>query len=699
MPKIIIGCTNTDLILTMNTTARSAQISACLIDNNTALRIVTENMVAFDNWVSKYESNPAVSFTRPPNSYIFKPYVKQGNNKLIANNTLTPAGFGGTPYFTANQLATIYNFPPPNPATKVVVGVLSFGGGLYGSVDSKGVLTGGDVQTYWTSIGMTPAQMPRVIIVPVGGATNNPAAGDGGATYENTLDVETIGACCPSANLTIILYIAPNALTQFVQLFTYVLNTPVVVNNVSYTPSILSISWGAPESYFSTTDLTAINRLLTSANTNGINISAATGDLGSNDGVGGTRAYCDFPSSCPSVTAVGGTTLTCPDNVYNNRTVETAWSNGGGGISIKFPKPSYQVGIVAGGRATPDIALNADPNTGVAFIVNNANIVLGGTSVSSALFAAFLAITNTKVFINPKLYTAGLSSYHDIATGTNGQYKARTGYDNCTGLGSINALTLFNTFSHILATSLTLSVQTLTLTVGQVTGINYSLQPPNVSLTSVAWSSNNTNIVSVNSLGVVTAVSVGTATITCTTIDNSNISVTVPVSVNTIVRVASVVLPPVPSIHTGSNIQLYPVITPNNATNKNVTWLSSNAAVATVSNTGLVSGLTFGTSQITCTSIDGNIRATVQVSVTIAAQTIAVAPRTLAMRVGQTAPLTVTVGPPNATNKTVTWSSANTRIALVNTGAVVIAARAGTTIISATSVDTGIVDSCVVTIT
>jgi uncharacterized protein YjdB len=657
-------------------------------------------MVVFDVWVSKYENNPAVTFTRPPDCYTFKPYLGQSENILIPNVGLTPAGYNGQPFFMANQLASIYNFPVPNPATKVVVGVLSFGGGLYGSVGSNGVLTGGDVQQYWNSIGIPSNKWPTVVVVPISGATNNPSANDAGATDENTLDVETIGACCPSANLTIILYIAPNSILQFTTMFTYAINTSVVVNGTPVKPTILTTSWGAPEIYLSKSDLDAINLLLSNATASGMNICAGTGDGGSNNGVGGTplRAYCDFPASSPFVTAVGGTKLICPTNVYDNATVETAWGNGGGGVSVKFSKPAYQSGVVAGGRAIPDIAMNADPTTGVIFTVNNTSRVLGGTAIAVSLFAGFLAATNIRTFINPRLYTAGAACFRDVTSGSNGQYKARSGYDNCTGLGSINGLALFNTFGNVLATLLTLSVQSLTLTVGQVTGINYSLLPANVTLSSVAWSSSNSNIVSVNSNGVVTGVSVGTARVTCSTIDNSNISVTIPVAVNTVVRVASITLAPVPSIHTGTNIQLNPVVSPNNATNKNVTWLSSNPAIASVSATGLVSGLTFGTCVITCRTIDGNIAATVQIRVTIPTQIISVAPTTLTMRVGQTRPLVATVGPPNATNKAVAWSSANTRVALVNSGGVVIAARTGTTIINATSVDTGIVAQCSVTI-
>jgi kumamolisin len=213
-----------------------------------------------------------------------------------------------------SQVRSIYQIPTPT-ASKYVVGVLSFGGGLYGTVDSQGVLTNGDVQAYWTSIGIAPANHPKVIVVGVNGGSNRPSMNDGSATIENTLDVETVGGACPSSNVTIILYIAPNSLNQFAPLLQYMYSTNVTVDGVNYKPNIISCSWGASEIYFSSLQLSSINSILSTMSNAGITVCAATGDYGSNNGVGGTGNYVDFPSSNPYITAVGGTTLVCPNNV------------------------------------------------------------------------------------------------------------------------------------------------------------------------------------------------------------------------------------------------------------------------------------------------------------------------------------------------------------------------------------------------
>jgi hypothetical protein len=127
-------------------------------------------------------------------------------------------------YFSyAKNIAQIYNYPSPSQ-TSVVFGVVSLGGGLYGTLTGN-ILTNGDVQTYWTNQGLTS---PTVAIVNVG-STNNPA-GDLNSTIENTIDVATIGSCCPvtpGKSVTIIMYIAPNSFAGFYNVFNYAINTPV----------------------------------------------------------------------------------------------------------------------------------------------------------------------------------------------------------------------------------------------------------------------------------------------------------------------------------------------------------------------------------------------------------------------------------------------------------------------------------------
>jgi kumamolisin len=349
--------------------------------------------------------------------------------------TLTPKS--ARVWFYADELAKIYKFPKPvyaTSASNVTVGVVSFGGGLTGNVSSEGVLTDGDVQAYWTALGIAKQNHPRVIIKTINGAKNNPISVDDDGTAENTLDVETIGACCPTSNLTIILYIAPNSLAEFTNVLNYINTSPVVVSGTSYLPSIVSISWGLTEIYYGS-HLANINNVLKSLSAKGVNVCVATGDYGSSNGTDSNNV--DFPSSSPFVIACGGTSLICPNLTYDAETIETGWTGSGGGVSVYFNKPDYQSALSTSKRATPDIALNADPSTGVAFYIFKKWHIYGGTSVAAPTFAAYLAALNATTFANTKLYTAPSTNFNDIKSGINGAFSARAGYDNVTGLGSI----------------------------------------------------------------------------------------------------------------------------------------------------------------------------------------------------------------------------------------------------------------------
>ena len=145
-------------------------------------------------------------------------------------------------------------------------------------------------------------------------------------------------------------------------------------------------------------------------------------------------------------------------------------------------------------------------------------------------------------------------------------------------------------------------------------------------------------------------------------------------------------------------------VEPSNATNKNVTWESSNTSVATVDATGEVTAIGAGTATITVTTEDGNKTATCAVTVTAA--TVSVTGVTLSQneahlyynRTPNTLTLTATVAPDNATDKTVTWTSSNPSVATVENGVVTAVAR-GTAVITATAADgSGASASCTVTV-
>lgn len=624
------------------------------------------------------------------------------HNTNMKPRTLSPASTGN-PWFKMSEIASIYKISSSS-TTPVTVGVVSFGGGLYGQVAANGVLTGGDVQQYWTSIGIPANRHPRVIVKTINGARNTPNINDSGATIENTIDIETLGGAFASPNLTIILYITPNSLNEFYNLFNYIYTTPVVVNGVTYKPSIISCSWGAPEIYFTPQLLNQISNLLATMAGAGISICTATGDYGSNNGVGGDGNYVDFPSSCPYVIAVGGTTLVCPNNVYDNETVETAWSSGGGGVSTTFPKPSYQSRLTVSGRSTPDICAVADPNTGVLFTINGQYYVIGGTSVSAPIIAGFLASVNCRTFANPKLYSEAVAScYNDITSGSNGGYNAGTGYDSCTGLGSINGLCLAGPLTSIAATSLTVTPTSLSLFTNSSSTLVATVLPANTSNPALSWVSNNTGVVIVSATGTITSFArAGTATITVATTDGSNLTATCFVTVvipGVPIPVTGVSVYPTSFItHPNLTTQLVATVQPFNASNKSVTW-RSNSTNATVDANGLVTGVRIGVATITVTTDVGKFTANTTVNVTQPVTSIILSNRTLNLKIAQSFQLRASVLPFSAPNKAVVWTSANTEIATVSATGLVNAIGNGTVNIIATTSDMGLVATCAVTVT
>ena len=182
-------------------------------------------------------------------------------------------------------------------------------------------------------------------------------------------------------------------------------------------------------------------------------MTAASGDDGSSDGAPGNNV--DFPASSPWVLACGGTTLTA----NTGRTLitnEVVWNNNtggtGGGVSLVFSKPAYQTTTNIIRRGVPDVAGNADPNTGYILYHNGEYVVVGGTSAVSPLWAGLIGriyqniAPSTINLIQTKLYaTQGVC--RDITIGNNGAFGAAIRWDACTGLGSPLGQAIQNVFN------------------------------------------------------------------------------------------------------------------------------------------------------------------------------------------------------------------------------------------------------------
>jgi len=167
--------------------------------------------------------------------------------------------------------------------------------------------------------------------------------------------------------------------------------------------------------------------------------------------VRGDHAHVDYPASSPYVLACGGTRL----RVDDGQLTEVVWNNDGnatgGGVSQYYPVPSWQRkariphSVNPGrhrGRGVPDVAGNANPDTGYRVRYDGNMHSLGGTSAVAPLWAGLIARMNQHLgtrlgFINPLLYESiAPTGLRTVVKGTNGGYRARLGWDACTGHGT-----------------------------------------------------------------------------------------------------------------------------------------------------------------------------------------------------------------------------------------------------------------------
>ena len=330
--------------------------------------------------------------------------------------------------YTPVQVGQLYQFPQGATASGQTIGIIELGGG-YKTADLK---------TYFKSLGQTA---PKVTAVAVDGGKNSPGDASG-ADGEVMLDIEVSAAVAVGAN--IIVYFAPNTDQGFIDAVS------TAVHDTTNNPSVISISWGGPESSWTSQSTSALDAACQSAAALGITITVAAGDNGSSDGATGNNV--DFPASSPNVLACGGTTLEGSGSTITSEVVwnEQASNEGatGGGVSNVFPLPSYQANAnvpapaVSGGRGVPDVSGDADPETGYQVRVDGQNQVIGGTSAVAPLWAGLIALANQQNgssagFIQPMIYAAkAASAFNDITSGNNGAFSAGPGWDACTGLGS-----------------------------------------------------------------------------------------------------------------------------------------------------------------------------------------------------------------------------------------------------------------------
>jgi subtilase family serine protease len=314
------------------------------------------------------------------------------------------------------------------------------GGGTIAIIELGGGWVRSDVDSFFQPSGLP---RPQIEDVPIGAGRNNPNQhinDPRDPDVEVAMDIQIAAAAYSiatgkSANIRV--YWADG--TDWGSMATAI--TAAAADGCD----VCSISWGSDEANWEEAGRSTgvdyaqqLNAAAQAAANAGMIVFAASGDNDSSDG-GPHPANVDLPSSSPFVVGCGGTTMTADgETVWNDNPGNPDGDGTGGGFSRLFtPMPLWQTGAPHGrGRMVPDVAANADPNTGYNIVVHGNSMVAGGTSAVAPLYAGLFAAFGRKLgFVTPQLWS-NHTCFNDIIKGDNGFYRARLGPDPCTGLGS-----------------------------------------------------------------------------------------------------------------------------------------------------------------------------------------------------------------------------------------------------------------------
>ena len=247
--------------------------------------------------------------------------------------------------------------------------------------------------------------------------------------------------------------------------------------------------------------------------------------------------------------------------------------------------------------------------------------------------------------------------------------------------------------------SITLDQSEKTLNIGETVTLKATVSPENATNKNISWSSDKTDVATVDESGNVSANSVGTATIKATA-DGVTAECTIIVE-EKVIPVESITLNKTEAeIFVGAEEKLTATVLPEDATNKDVTWTSSDTTIATVDSNGKVTAKSVGTAAIKAKAGDKSATCTIKVNPIKVTNVSITPPVSTTIKSGETLDLEAKVEPTNATNKTVTWSSDNPKVADVDQkGHVVALNQEGTAKITVTTEDGGKTDECIITVT
>ena len=344
----------------------------------------------------------------------------------VISHAAAPASYSPT------QVASLYDFPPGSGA-KQTIGIIELGGGFRPA----------DLQTYFTSLGLP---LPDVTAVPVDQGANAPTGSADGPDAEVMLDIEVAGAIAPDAK--IVVYFAPNTDAGFLDAVT------AAVHDATNKPSVISISWGGPESSWTSQAMTAFDQAFQAAATLGVTVCVASGDNGSSDGsTDGANQVTPRVESLRARLRRHDLEVRRRPNCLGNRLERRGERRRNGRRRERILRAAR---LADGTRRNEPRERNAARHAR-----RSRRLRRRGTrhrlqrarrrkrydgrrhECGRPLWAGLIARINGSVattagYLNPRLY-ASPSACNDVTSGNNGSYSASAGWDACTGLGTRKA--------------------------------------------------------------------------------------------------------------------------------------------------------------------------------------------------------------------------------------------------------------------
>ena len=248
-------------------------------------------------------------------------------------------------------------------------------------------------------------------------------------------------------------------------------------------------------------------------------------------------------------------------------------------------------------------------------------------------------------------------------------------------------------------TSLSFANKNISITENHQLKLIITVKPTSLSTTKLTWKSSDESIVTVDENGIITGLKEGSATITVTS-PNGKSSTCVVTVTKEIINVDKIILNPTNmTLKVGETDQIIATISPENATERELIWTSSDPSVATVNEEGIVVGNKPGTVVITVKTKDGKVKSTTTVTIKpIEVEEIILSTNNVKLKVGDNKEITATVKPDNATDKELIWSSSDTTVATVSSNGKITGKKIGTATITVKSKDGKVVETISVTV-